>query len=271
MSTLPALLNGKLEKITNENTTLLAAQIDVEQMYTNLQHTKILKSTNWLLDKAKKYNKKRGNKNYTVNISNNKPYLIRWGKAYAEGKTNLTFNQIIDIITYDLEHSYTTIGGKVYKQKIGAPMGGVLSTNYANICCAYDEHTFLSKNPSLTKNLAGFRQIDDAIILISFPNNDPEKQEEAKKFICSFDNDSNPIYKDGLKCKKQEIKHDPATNTYNFNFIGTHIQIKAKGKGSPRVQIQCKNWNDLEARGEQKFLRLINVHSYTPQRVRMAQ
>ena len=36
------------------------------------------------------------------------------GKAYAEGKTNITFKQIIDIITYDLEHSYTTIGGKVY-------------------------------------------------------------------------------------------------------------------------------------------------------------
>ena len=138
---LPNILEKKLIEI-NENSKIGVIQIDVEQMYTNLQHSKIKKSINWLLNRAKRYDKKRGNKYHTINISFNKPYIVRWGPAYGEGKTNLNLKLIEEIITYDLKHTYTTLGGKIYKQINGAPMGGLLSTNYANICCAYDENTF---------------------------------------------------------------------------------------------------------------------------------
>jgi hypothetical protein len=242
--------------------------IDVEQMYTNLQHNKIIKSTNWLLEKAKKYNRKRGNNNFTINITNKKPYIVRWGKAYNEENTNLTIQQISEIINYDLQHCYTTIGGKIYKQIIGAPMGGLLSTNYANICCAFDEDCFLRVNTELTTNILGIRQIDDALIFVTYPNNNQTKQENAERFINGFDNDKNPIYKDGLKCKKQDVKYDLPNNTYNFSFIGTHIQIKAKGKSTPQIQTQCKNWGNFLTSGKQKFLRLINANSYTPQRIK---
>jgi hypothetical protein len=237
-------------------------------MYTNLQHNKIIRSVNWLLDKAKKQDKKRGNKEHNINISNKKPYILRWGKTYGEGKTSLNFKQIRDIVTYDLQHSYTMIGGKVYKQNIGAPMGGLLSTNYANICCAYDEDTFLNKNPTLTPSIFGVRQIDDAIILISYPNDNNMLEKDAHNFINSFTEETNPIYKDGLKCKKQDIKYEPLNDTYNFNFIGTHIQIKVKGKNKPLIQTQCKNWDSLSSKGEQKFLRLVQAHSHTPQRTK---
>ena len=40
-----------------------------------------------------------------------------------------------------LANTYTTAGLTILKQTRGAPIGGFLSSNYANIKCAYDEYT----------------------------------------------------------------------------------------------------------------------------------
>ena len=254
MMNLPNILEKKLIEITDENSKIGVIQIDVEQMYTNLQHSKIKKSINWLLNRAKRYDKKRGNKHHTINISFNKPYIVRWGPAYGEGKTNLNLKLIEEIITYDLKHTYTTLGGKIYKQ--------------INICCAYDENTFLKNNQNIAPHMLGIRQIDDAMIVISYPTNDTIKENNALQFLNNFTDSTNPIYKDGLTCKKQKINYDIANDTYNLNFIGTHIQIKGTGTNKPLIQMQCKNWSSLIQRGEQTFLRLIQPQSYTPSRIK---
>lgn len=237
-------------------------------MFTNLQHRKILKSIQWLLGKAETLNTKRNNRNFTLNIDRGKPHLVRWGQSYETSKINLNFQQIIRIISYDLKHTYTTIGEKTYRQIVGAPMGGTLSSNYANICCAYDEHVFLENNPQLKPRILGLRQIDDALLLITYDIT-PESKKEAYEFVNGFSEDHNPIYKDGLKCKKQEVNLDKAKETYNFKFIGTHIQIPIKGKSVPAIQTESKNWDNLKSTGRQKFLRLVHARSYTPQSVKV--
>ena len=94
------------------------------------------------------------------------------------------------------------------------------------------------------------------------------KRQQLKKFFESFTDSSNPIYKDGLKCKIQEINYDSNTETYNFKFIGAHIQIHKHLKNLPLIQTQCKNWDDLRKVGSQKFLRLVHASSYTSNSVK---
>src|SRR6185503_5996663 len=86
---------------------------------------------------------------------------------------------LVKIVQFDLDNTYTTTGTVIFKQIQGAPIGGFPSSNYANIYnikCAYDENNF--HNNLKTKGLGtifykAIRQIDD---LIAWKTTQPQKR-----------------------------------------------------------------------------------------------
>ena len=127
---------------------------DVKQMFTFLSHKGIRDSLEWLLremSQLKQYKDRGGtmrtprktNKNY-VTLVVDPTSEIYWGNAMATGKPEdvitMNFNDIRNIVDMDLDFTYSTVGTTILKQRQGCPIGGILSSFYANLVCAKQEY-----------------------------------------------------------------------------------------------------------------------------------
>ena len=110
------------------------------------------------MSKEKQYRKggknrtpRRCNKNIvTLNVETGE---IDWGRGNHEGKKSgagtkrdiitISFEDIKKVVKIDLKYTYSKIGETIMRQKIGCPIGGILSWSYANIYCAKNEYEFL--------------------------------------------------------------------------------------------------------------------------------
>ena len=103
------------------------------------------------------------------NTDDGKKKIIRFSSSRgSQDEYTFTKDDLINIVTFDLNTSYQTRGKDVLHQTHGCPIGGFLSAIYANVKCAYDEFKFLREIKHLKKRVYGIRQMDDLILFISY-------------------------------------------------------------------------------------------------------
>ena len=56
------------------------------------------------------------------------------------------FDDLMQIIHFDLNTAYSTVGKTIFEHQHGCPIGGILSCFYANIYCAWREYIFMKKH-----------------------------------------------------------------------------------------------------------------------------
>ena len=173
---------------------------DVKEMFCNLSHNGILLALTWLFDilgKQKQYQERGGilrtprktRKNRVTLITNTNE--IYWGAGNHEGHqrqikgnnedvVTFTFSDLRSIISMDLNFTYSTVGKTLLKQKLGCPIGGILSCFYANLYCAMKENEYITRDTLDRHNrIYGIRQVDDLIMWIAYDKNDPNTHRQA--------------------------------------------------------------------------------------------
>ena len=139
----------KLQKLFQCDTGIVTMQSDINQMYTNLDHSQIIQAIIWMCECArKKQNKKRRKaikQQHLILISkrkdtNTNKYVIKWSDSEEEDYFTFTLDDILNIVQLDLQFTFQVRGPHIVKQKHGCPIGGFLSCIYANVKCAKDEY-----------------------------------------------------------------------------------------------------------------------------------
>jgi hypothetical protein len=199
-------------------------------------------------------------------------------------------DKIKDVVKFDLESTYSYYRGRYYFQKEGCPIGGILSSIYANISCAIDEFHWIIRNRDLYKTrMLCRRQIDDLIILIKRKKKEGDMEEEGgrrrdedvveemgkehgRSDIKDEESEGDEvesiiqrlmkIYTNGLEVERQEVWEDQ--EKIRAEFIGLNIRIfKSKEGEEGEVKIGVNNPNERWVRlgGRQNKPRLPHWNS----------
>lgn len=224
---------------------------DLSNMYTFLDHTSIRKAISWLLYDTSKT--KRDRKVISVPSSPSDKSL-HFGRSTitSENRFDLTYEDIIKIVNFDLNNSIFTIGSFTGKQTCGIPMGSPLSPALAVIVCAYYEHLIYSKIKShgWSNTLIGTRYMDD---ILAFVTHDGSTESiHRANCICDWVQFG---YHDlmVLECENTE---------FEFKFLSSHVSAIC---GSPiSIRYYNKNSKSLSHDNSQKFLTFQNFGSISP-------
>ena len=180
-------MNGKLSTV---NYNYLSMTGDLANMYTSLDHSSIRKAVRWLLFDTSKTVRER--KCVSVPVSSNDNNTT-FGKSMASdnSKITLTYDELIDIMNFDLNNSVFTVGNTTKQQKCGIPMGSPLSPALAVIVCAYYEHLIFEKLRSYkfstwTNKVLGVRYMDDVFSVVTHDGTNVSKH-RAKEILKWFE------------------------------------------------------------------------------------
>ena len=106
------------------------------------------------------------------------------------------------------------------KQKHGCPIGGTLSSFYANIYCAWREYLFIKQyEVNGHYRIHGIRQVDDLIMWVSFNKQDPNSEREANtiiKILLDTDTKQSRVYEDGLTLTEETVTKIKKQGTLMF-------------------------------------------------------
>ena len=143
---------------------------DVKNMYTNISHDQLKVAIDWVLGLASAHlPTKQGMIASTKRIPT---FTTRYG-ANTQGKTMLwdqyvhfTMHQLREVLLWDIEHIYFTVGDCIMQQCQGIPMGSPCSPALAVLLCTHLEHSFIhSKGVQwCDTHLTGYRYIDDLLL-----------------------------------------------------------------------------------------------------------
>lgn len=267
-------ISRKLKNCYKPDTNLIVIQSDVEEMFTNLDHHEIKKAIKWLCNfyhnriKSKIYTTRSSYQN-CIYIQKHQPYECTWQKRTSKEWIALTLDDIVNITTYDLDNSYTSTGLNIFKQIRGAPIGGFLSTNYANIKCALDEWNFckrMRKHPELkTISFGALRQVDDLMAWAAYKPTKPETKILAEKLL--KDLTSPQTYTGGLSLKIQEPISADSTKQKN-KFTGSIVNTTIKKSPNITITPLNKNWNHIVENGIRKYKIYPMWQSYIPHHIK---
>jgi hypothetical protein len=256
----------KLRNIYGVSSRLICKQTDVEQMFTYLDHKQIMTSIFWLCDThrfVKNHSDRatRSTNDYALYVQKHLPHACTWQVNNSQQWLKLSLSDLIAIATYDLENTYATVGPRIFKQKNGAPMGGFLSSNYANIKCSYDEYKFLTSLKKSRHLIQGIRQIDDLLVWTVCNNDEPATLESARILLNRAT--SQTAYPGGLKLTTQEPLYTTTLVSVN-KFAGTRLTTTNAHPCLITIQPLNKNWEQIREGKTQKFLIYPHSSSYIP-------
>ena len=221
---------------------------DVKQMFTFLSHKGIINSLEWLLKEMsdlKQYTQRGGVDRTPRKIKKNQVTLvvetgeIYWGKDTHEGYSKPTggpddvvifnFADIRAIVQMDLDYTYSTVGKTTLKQKQGCPIGGILSSFYANLVCAKQEYEFRIKETyNREQRIYGIRQVDDLILWVAYEHKNEQSENEAQQILkeaLDTKTGKSEVYCDGLTLEEEDHTETLKNGVMSFehDFAGTVI------------------------------------------------
>ncbi|GBG67699.1 hypothetical protein CBR_g827 [Chara braunii] len=145
-----------------KNKVLLTAAYDVKEMFCNLPHDSIIKALTWLID----FWMRNGVNEMLVKKRGKGAKLMRGKKP--DGWCTVEFNEVLDFVKFDLRNTFTTVGGKILRQRIGIPMGKPSSPSIACMLCAHSEFVFLLSLGTDRSLVHGICLIDDVSVFVKF-------------------------------------------------------------------------------------------------------
>ena len=258
----------RLRRQYKKKTEMFCFQTDVKQMFTFLCPTEIKNSIQWLFDIMKTTSKKRRPYNTMLAVSRAQdvkfPDNVRWGRGMNDENTvTMTFEDLMNIYTLDLDYSFTISQGQVNWQKLGCPIGGNLSSFFANVVCAYHEWKFITSLGKYAKNIYGIRQVDDLLVWIAIEQGNRKTLRRAKSIKKKFLK-QNGVYKGGLELEEEKVRttHERGTKFYHHEFAGVHITVRSRRPAMTCTTLN-KNRESVRDTNEQIIVRYPPWHSYT--------
>lgn len=192
------------------------------------------------------------------------PDNVRWGKGLDDENTvTLTFEDLMNIYTLDLDHSFTISQGIVNWQKLGCPIGGNLSSFFANTVCAYHEWKYLTSLGKAAENIYGIRQVDDLLIWVATERGNRKSLRAAKSIKRKFLK-QNGVYKGGLELEEEPIKttYTRGIKTHHHEFAGVHISVQSRDPAMTCTTLN-KNRESINNGDGQIIVRFPPWNSYT--------
>ena len=186
------ILNNKpvINSINNLNKRSKASSIscfDFSTLYTNIPHDKLIKVMRELIEFCFKGGNKR-----IIKVDR---YGASWVTEEKSSSVYFSKNRLKDAVRYLLNHCYFRFGNKIFRQKIGIPMGSDPAPFFANLFLYFYENRWIRqlKKQDIQKarrfsNI--FRFIDDLVAI-----NDNNE----------FENCFKEIYPSELELKKENI------------------------------------------------------------------
>ena len=194
-----------VDKSVQRKSAKCLASFDFSTLYTKIPHDKLI----YVLTKIVEFTFKGGTRKIiTVNNSG----IAKWSNNKSKFLRNYSKDSIIDAISFLINNCFFNLGGKLFRQIIGIPMGSDPAPAFANLFLFYYESSWLNDTKKSNNILARkfglvFRYIDDLLAL-----NDGG----------SFERNHHNIYPTELQLNKENIDNN------NTTFLDLHISIDNK-------------------------------------------
>jgi hypothetical protein len=174
-----------------------------------------------------------------------------------------TFDELYDIIEFDLDNTYATIGNQIFKQDEGCPMGGLLSAFYGNNTCAYYENLFLEQSKMDTR-IWGIRQMDDLTLFSIHDTSNDECENEIKQLCLTVEHN---LYRGGLEAEIQEPDFEDE-HSYVIKFAGHKIHAN-KDLSDIYTTTLNENVPHIYTHGKQKKTRYPSKNTYINEHIKI--
>ena len=179
------------------------SSFDFSTLYTKIPHDKLIDVLNHIIDFTFK-----GGTRKTIHV--NKSGIAHWANKNDKLHNTYTKESIIKAVSFLIHNCYFNLGGKLFKQIIGIPMGSDPAPAFANLFLFFYESSWLNRMKKSNNVLARkfglvFRYIDDLLTL-----NDGG----------SFEQYHNEIYPNELELNKENADDSHTT------FLDLHITIE---------------------------------------------
>ena len=197
-----AVLNS-VKKSTIRRSAKCLSSFDFSTLYTKIPHDKLTDVLNHIIDFVFKGGTRKM-------ICVNKSGIAHWITKKNKSLHNYDKESIIKAVSYLINNCYFNLGGKLFRQMIGIPMGSDPAPAFANLFLFYYESSWLNKMKKSDNILARkfgqvFRYIDDLLSL-----NDGG----------AFEQHHLNIYPPELQLNKENIDHN------NTTFLDLHISLE---------------------------------------------
>ena len=195
-------LVSAMDRISRKGNAKSVATYDFSTLYTKIPHDQLISSISFLLDST--FNNK--NRKY-LSVTKSGAHWVKGNKTAGR---LYDINKVKETVNYLVSNSFFLVGDKVFRQKIGIPIGSDPAPFLANLYLAYHEIKWIkslkiSDYGRARRFLNAFRFIDDLITL-----------NDSDEFQRSFAE----IYPPELELKKENTRNDRAT------FLDMEINIQ---------------------------------------------
>ena len=138
---------------------------DISSCYDELQHHLCLDGLRWALASMPTWTGRRHCNRYWVHKRCRKQ--VQCTPAHTDDWQSLSQDEVMSVCDFDVQNSVLLVRKKLYRRKLGCPMGGFLSAFYTILCFAFIEHKCVG--PMFMKlGLQGLikRYLDDVLLIV---------------------------------------------------------------------------------------------------------
>jgi hypothetical protein len=240
-------MQHEMADIFGDSTVFEPYLLDVKEMFTGLPHREILKAVDFLIQQTRKQTRSQ-----FIRVPNEKSRKPAFGKSANRFEvSHITFQQITDVVAFDIRSAIFTLGNITFIQREGAPIGGVLSTAEAIATCAYAEclwHTSLGPD---ARFIRAIRYVDDIFLLTAFSRHHPQTRVLAHSL---FNDLRDNCYPHGLILEQEDCKDSSLT------FLETNVRVS---DNTITASHHNKNIVSIRTTGHQRFFNLQSSRSYS--------
>jgi hypothetical protein len=243
----------ELSATFDNDTAFLPFSMDIKEMFTDLLHSVVRDSIIFVISQANDLTRSK-----FVRIPRDKALKCSFGKSSNRFETDhISFEQIFDVVDFDIRNAFFTVGDQIFHQINGAPIGGVLSTAEAIATCAAAEFKWLSSLGADARYLSAIRYVDDLCGIVAYRKGDQQSYSNAQALLHDLQHN---CYPGGLVLKEEKIDQG------QFRFLETLVTV-AQDKIS--ASFFSKNIDEICKTGSQKFYTLQSSWSYSSRKSKL--
>ncbi len=230
---------------TGDQTVVYAFVGDVKNMFTELPHDDIRAACEFFIDITS-----RETRRDRVAVKRSGTKGVHLGRSYSSATVaEISWNTLREIIDFDLNNVFFTVGTNVRQQLKGVPMGGFLSAVYATCICAFYEIKFCATlGATESSSLHGSRYMDDLMALIA---SSPGAEGKARAIA---------LWERLKSCYHEDmVVEDTATAANAFCYLEAEVELIGT---TPTIKPMMKNLPPLLDSGRIVFPSLRHGDSF---------